>query len=293
MPDILELNVYDRYFFGAPSCVKDKTPKLCKLVYRQSDFDGISLFVDVCMYEEAREAKSKYKVGWLLEARGLHPGDYERAVEALQWLDFIVTFDEELLKLPGFVKYTKGGIWIPRENWGFYPKTHFCSMLYGAKTTPMPGYPLRHKVAELAVKHGAHLYYEIGRTSDAKLRAMRDYAFTIAIDACAQPNCFSENLLDPIMVGCVPIHWGAPNIGEYLYECGFIHLNGVEDIETILSNLKPNWMEIYNSMLPYLRANQNLASQLEVTEDWMTEHVFLPFLSGNLDPHLSCRKTSL
>jgi hypothetical protein len=122
---------------------------------------------------------------------------------------------------------------------------------------------------------------------------MHEYAFTIAIDACNQNNCFSENLLDPIMVGCVPIHWGAPNIGEYLYECGFIHLNGVEDIETILSNLKPNWLEIYNSMLPYLRANQNLAGLLEITEDWMTEHIFLPFLSGNLDPHSPCQKTSL
>jgi hypothetical protein len=273
----IRVNVYDRYFFGAPSCVKGKIPELVELVFRQPDFGGISLYVDVCMYEEARESNSKYKIGWLLEARGLHPGDYDRAPEALEWLDFIITYDAELLRLPGFIPYTKGGIWIPKSEWGFPTKTKLCSMLYGAKTQPMPGYPLRHQVAEIARQHGVDVYYETGRTVEAKLAAIKDYAFTIAIDACRQDNCFSENLLDPIMLGCVPIHWGAPNIGEFLETCGILSLDEAVQLESILPNLT---IELYNEMIPCLRANQNTAKRWGITEDWITANILQPLLEG-------------
>jgi hypothetical protein len=276
----LLVNVYDRYFFGAPSCVKGKTPTLVNIVHRQPDFDGISLYVDVCMYEEARESNSKYKIGWLLEARGLHPGDYERATEALQWLDFIITYDSELLKKPGFVSYIKGGIWIPREQWGLHEKTKLCSMLYGAKTQPMPGYPLRHQVAEIARQHGVDVYYETGRTVAAKLAAIKDYAFTIVIDACRIDNAFAENLLDPIMLGCVPIHWGAPNIGEFLDKCGIISLSDISQVENILQNLT---MGRHNLLRPILWENLERARNWEITEDWISLNILLPFLDGKIN----------
>jgi hypothetical protein len=277
----LKVNVFDRYFFGAPSCVKGKVPELVEFVFRQQDYDGITLFVDACMYEEAEHVNSRYKVGWLLEARGLHIGDYERACKLINRLDFILTYDAELLRNAGFVPYVKGGIWIPRGLWGTPPKRKFCSMLYGAKTVPMEGYKVRHEVAEIAKSFGVDLFYEIGRDADAKVRALSEYAFTIVVDACRQDNCFSENLLDPIMLGCVPIHWGALNIGEFLNPCGIIQVNGVAEVSSVLETLtKRPYQQVYQQHLPHLIENQKKAAQWEITEDYMARRILLPFLAG-------------
>jgi hypothetical protein len=270
---MFEINVFDRYFFGAPSCVLVKTPKEVKYVFRQQGHNRINLFIDVCMYEEAREERysdSKYRIGLLYEPKGLHPGDYERAPEALKWLDFIITSDAELLKIPGFVKYSPGGIWVPQYAWGFPKKTKMCSFLYGAKVVPMEGYKIRHQIVPIAKEYGVDLFYEIGRSGEAKIQSMRDYRFTIIVEPCRELNWFGTHLLDPIMLGCVPIYWGCPNIEEFMETCGILSFVDLAQLRSILLNLT---RKLYNEIIPCLQANQNTSKQWEITEDWIALNI--------------------
>lgn len=276
---MLEINVFDRLFFGAPSCVAGKTPSKAHLVYGQRDWPGISLFADSCMMDEqaVRAANSRYSLGWLVEARGLWPGVYEESRAARSWLDGILTYDAELLREPGYLKYVKGGIWIPQEDWGLPRKTRFCSFLYGVKDA-MPGHRLRHEAARMlrdAGGLGVDVYYEIGRTAEAKLRALRDYAYTIVIEADRQENLFSENLLDAVMLGCVPLYWGCPNIGEYLGAGGLVAWETLGDLERLLRNLG---MDSYYGFLPALAETQRRAARYEVTENLIAEEILIPFL---------------
>ena len=59
------------------------------MVYARRDWPGLTIYVDSCMSEAGRW-RSKYKAGWLLEGRGLHPGDYENSRAWLKDLDFII-----------------------------------------------------------------------------------------------------------------------------------------------------------------------------------------------------------
>jgi hypothetical protein len=276
MSIVLEVNCIDRAFFGAPSCVAGKTPRKVKLVYGQQDWNGISVFVDSCM-SEARQWQSRYKAGWLLEGGGLHPGDYENSRTWLADLDFVMTYDAELLKEPGYVKYVKGGIWIPREDWGLHPKSKFCSFLYSRKDD-MPGHHLRHQVAKMLQERGGlgvDVFCDIGYSVEAKKRALKDYAYAIVVEGDRQVNLFSEHLLDPIMLGCVPLYWGCPNVAEYLDGSGLVCWRTLVDLADGLASLS---MSLYPHFLPYIKANQAQAERYEVTEDEIADEILFPFL---------------
>jgi len=52
-------------------------------------------------------------------------------------------------------------------------------------------------------------------------------------------NYFTEILLDCFRLGTIPIFWGCPNIGEYFDLRGMETFNGIEDLDDVLTNLKP------------------------------------------------------
>lgn len=273
---MIEVNCVDHAFFNRPSSVPGKVPSKVKMVYARQDWPGLTLYVDSCM-SEARQWRSKYKAGWLLEGRGLHPGDYENSRSWLADLDFIMTFDAELLKEPGYVKYAKGGVWIPQEDWGLHPKTKFCSFLYSRKVD-MPGHHLRHEVARRLKELGGlgiDVFCDIGYSIEQKERAWKDYAFAIVIEGDRQENLFSEHLLDPLMLGCVPLYWGCPNIGDYLDTYGMVRWQTLSDLEFALRSLR---LADYANFLPALKVNQERAAGFEVTENWMHDNIFIPFL---------------
>jgi hypothetical protein len=275
----LEVNNFSRLLFQRASCVPGKTPHQVKMIYGRKDWPGLTLWTDSWMLEErdVREAGSKYNVGWLLEARGLRAGDYERSREARNWLNFIMTYDAELLREPGYIKYVKGGIWIPQEDWGLHPKSKFCSFLYSSKTD-MPGHHLRHEVARRLKELGGlsvDVFCDIGYSIEQKEKAWKDYAFAIIIEGDRQENLFSEHLLDPLMLGCMPLYWGCPNIDEYLDRRGLVKWETVDELMNVLTSLS---MSSYPAFLPALEANQVLAAKYEVTENLMAENIFIPFL---------------
>ena len=51
-----------------------------------------------------------------------------------------------------------------------------------------------------------------------------DYMFHIAMENESRDYHFSEKLINPIMVGSIPIYYGMPSVKEYFYEGGMIVL---------------------------------------------------------------------
>lgn len=52
-----------------------------------------------------------------------------------------------------------------------------------------------------------------GNWAEGKLAFLRDYRFTIAFENIRYPGYITEKLIQPLVVGSVPIYWGAPDIG--------------------------------------------------------------------------------
>ena len=214
---------------------------------------------------------SRYKIGWFLENRGLNPVPYCRINSFIEHLDIVLTNDKKLLKdFPDKAKFVPfGGSWIQERNILIHPKNKLVSMIYSDKSSGLLGYRLRHAIAK---KYSNIIdLFGSGSPNPVKFKeeALCDYRFTIVIENVADNNYFTEKIVDPLLVGTVPIYWGCPNIDDFFDSRGILNFtNG--DFEKIFSELSE---ELYQKTLPHAKKNFNIAKKYEVTEDWIYENI--------------------
>ena len=58
----------------------------------------------------------------------------------------------------------------------------------------------------------------------SKYDGLRDYRFSIAIENDHVPSLITEKFIDCIISGCVPLYYGAPNIGDFFPKNSYIAL---------------------------------------------------------------------
>lgn len=250
--------------FSDQACsVALQTPRMMRYIASRMDWDGITLFVDGEMYGMvAATVRSRYRIGWLMEARCLHPENYERAPAVAHLFDAIMTHDAALLALgPPFVKTIRGGSWVAIDAWGLPEKTRGASMILSHKRGTA-GHRLRHAIADagLPIDLFGPAHTPIGHdTADA----YRDYRFAVVTEACQEDNYFTEHLLDAIACGCEVFYWGCPNIADYLPNASIYPITDVADLARQLAAppKRPHGAT--------LRAIQRRARAYVVTEDWM------------------------
>jgi hypothetical protein len=95
---------------------------------------------------------------------------------------------------------------------------------------------------------------------------IRDYMFSVAIENDNSDTYFTEKLTDCFAMGTVPVYYGSRKVVEkYFDPAGVIFL---EDDAT-LSTLS---VEKYQSMMPAIERNFQLAINLPLAEDYMWEN---------------------
>jgi len=278
---MIAINLIDTAFLhlhvdsGRFSSVHGKISKHIRYVRNLEKFDGITIFTDSCLQPQlTSQVKSKYKIGWLMENRYVNNLAYDRFPEYIDHLDYVLTHDSELLKQypEKCIKVPFGGGWIKEENFGIPKKTKLASIIYSHKKGPHEGYVIRHKIAE-KYKDKIDLF---GNGSpnpiDNKEDALSDYMFSVVVENVDDTNYFTEKLIDPLLVGTIPIYWGCPNIGEFIDERGIIKFD-MESFDDIFNSLNE---EKYNSMLEYANINLGKAKTFEITDDWIYENIIWP-----------------
>lgn len=269
---MLTINLFDAEFPTQPCSVNGITPRLLTYVRERREWDGISVWTDRRIYDGSVDAvRSRLKVAWLLEGRCLRPAYYERIGEVVDRFDLVLTTDPELLARDGkYHQVIRGGAWTPEEKWDLYPKTRGVSLLLSDKCET-PGHKLRH---EIAARYGDRL--DVYRNVP-KAQALKDYRFTICVEACYAPNWFSEHLLDALAYGCIPLYWGCPNLGDWFNDAGVLEISDPQDVGFWLEDSA--WLTEYYDCTPRVRAlNLEAARQYAITDDWIAEHVYLPLL---------------
>ena len=259
---------------GKYSHVFTKTPKHITYIKNQTQWQGITLFTDSYINSGiAQQIQSKYKIGWLMESRELHPHFYDTFEHYKDNYDFVLTHDPDLLqRYPGNTKmYPIGGCWIAESNWKLYQKTKLISMIYSGKQS-MEGHRLRHTIAQQYQLQEIDYYgHGAGKPIVDKQDGLQDYYFSIIVENTNQPNYFTEKLIDCLVVGTIPIYWGCPNILEFFNVDGFLTFNTVEELEQIIKNISP---KEYITRLKAVQQNLELAKQYAVTEDWLYSNIF-------------------
>lgn len=268
---MITINCFTNGFANQPSSVSGKTPQLCQWVYFQNNFDGITIFEDGHIWQTNVDMiESPIKVGWLHEQRGLRPENYYAAWHLRNKFDFILTHDTDLLASDSnkFKLCIRGGVTIPREDWRMWPKSKNIAMLLSDKRET-EGHKLRHEIAE-KVK-GIDVY------RNASKEVLKDYRFVVVAESCREGHLFTEHLLDPIALGCVPIYWGTRYIGEYLKRTGILEFSNIAELSGLCESLdSQNSNAMYNGLAPYIQEMQEkYLERYEVTEDWMVRRYFL------------------
>ena len=95
------------------------------------------------------------------------------------------------------------------------------------------------------------------------------YMFHLALENQARPFHFSEKIINPIMVGTIPIYYGADWINEVFDTRGMILFKEVSELDDILKEISP---KLYQSLLPYAKENFRTAQQYILSEDWLYEN---------------------
>jgi hypothetical protein len=276
----MEINLFDTAFDhlitpdGRYSHVFSKQTKYTTYTRNQQNYSGITLFTDNLINSGiAPQITSKYKIGWLLESRELHPHFYTTFDSYKDHYDFVLTHDPELLSnYPTKTKkYLIGGCWTAESNWKLHNKTKLISMIYSGRQQ-LTGHKLRHTIANRFTNSRIDYFgHGTSRPLVNKEDGLQDYHFSIIIENSKQLNYFTEKIIDCLTVGTIPIYWGCPNISEFFNTNGFIHFNSIKELDDILASLTP---ELYQSKLQYARENLELAKQYVVTEDWLYKNIF-------------------
>jgi len=275
----LEVNLFDNAFShlthpsGRYSHVHKKISKHVTYVRNKMDYEGITLFTDDYLLTNASSlVKSKYKIGWLMEAREMNPIHYDHFELYMNNYDFILTHDPTLLNMyPNKTRYYPiGGCWINDSGYGLRNKTKNISMIYSDKRA-LQGHKLRHEIAS-KITHGVDLF---GRGTsnpiEYKEQALVDYRYSIVIENTKQDNYITEKIVDCLAVGTIPVYWGCPNLSKFFNMDGIITFDTLDELENILPRLDE---KLYISKIEAVKQNIELSKKYSVTEDWLCENVF-------------------
>ncbi len=140
-----------------------------------------------------------------------------------------------------------------------FPKQRFCNFIASNANKRQEGAILRRDFAKRLLKYkhvdcaGAvlnntdELQCESPRLNHqgdkndwvrGKLRYIAQHRFTIAFENISQPFYITEKITHPLIVGSIPIYWGAPNIAEFFNPACFINCHDYDSLEAVIERVK-------------------------------------------------------
>tara|TARA_R110000803_G_scaffold208302_1_gene276885 strand:- start:27 stop:866 length:840 start_codon:yes stop_codon:yes gene_type:complete len=271
----MEINLFDGLFDhsknedGFYTCSMGREPQEVTWVRRNMVWGGVTVFTDShFMSPIVDEVVSKYKIAWLLESKAITPNAYNDIVRFEDKFDFILTHDETLLnRSDKYVKCIVGASRVPDSEWGTPLKTKLLSMIASNKRMS-DGHRFRHEISNtLGEKHNIDMWGSGYKRFDSKVTPLKDYAYSVCVINTKVNNYFTEILVDPISLGCVPILWGCPNIGEYFNPNGIITFNTINELDDILHNIS---FDDYNSRIEAVKENIEKAKEMKSTDDYIS-----------------------
>lgn len=244
---MIKVNLFDNNFSHTKDIIGVYTstylypPTRIEWEYRHIKYDGITVFTDSEIFNpEVDMVKSCLKIAWLMEPPAIHPWSYEKIISVEDKFDYILTFEENLLKRgPKYIKYLVGQSRVTDDVANFYEKSKRISMISSGKAIS-DGHRYRGEIVnKLHSKHNFDLWGYAYKSFKEKTEPLIDYEFSIAITNSRINNYFTEILLDCFRLGTIPIFWGCPNIGNYFNLDGIETFNTIEELDDVLTNLKP------------------------------------------------------
>jgi len=208
---------------------------------------------------------NKKTFAWLLESPDITSQSHKWIESNNYKFSYVLTHSKELLDIGENYKFCPtGGCWIKSEDQKIYDKNKLVSIIASEKRMTS-GHMLRHTCIQ-NFRDNFDVYGRVYNPIDYKLKALKDYAYSITIENTKKDYYFTEKLIDCFMSGTVPIYWGCPSIGKFFNTDGMIIFDNVEDLDKIIKDLS---FEKYNSMKDAIQENFEKAKEYIIAEDYI------------------------
>lgn len=126
--------------------------------------------------------------------------------------------DNRAIRLPLYAQYIDSLSSLVRPQ-GYNATTHlsktgFCSFVVSNSECRFRNKLFKTLYRRRAVASGGKHFNTTGNIVKNKLEFIKDYQFNIACENSRSPGYITEKLIDPLLVGSVPVYWGDPEIGR-------------------------------------------------------------------------------
>jgi hypothetical protein len=214
------------------------------------DINGVEpiVFTDLTLNNAV---KKEISYAWLIEPIAISPQNYDLIKKISNNFNTIFTHERSLLELGKPYEFLPFGCcWIKPEDHKIFNKTKNISIISSDKKMT-DGHILRHKIID-TYRNFMDVYGRGYNPIEYKLDGLKDYRFSIVIENCKRDYWFTEKLIDCLITGTIPIYWGCPSIGDFFDIEGFIIIDEVNDLTSIIENLNE---ELYISKSEYILNN--------------------------------------
>ena len=260
-------------WWGEYDCSSNRNiPKYIQWISKDTNIPhNVSVYVDNYIKDWGFRESGTDKIGWLLESPQMNEQTIKYLVDNLemtrQHYKWIFTCMDSLLELgePFVYNISNAVPWIWEKNRMIHPKNKLVSMIASNKGW-LKGHQNRLQWVE-KLKNKVDLFGR-GRPNQLndKEDGIKDYMFSVAIENDNSDTYFTEKLTDCFVMGAVPVYYGSRKVVEkYFDPSGVIFLEDDPNLESLT-------VEKYQSMMPAIERNFELAMKLPLAEDYMWEN---------------------
>lgn len=115
-------------------------------------------------------------------------------------------------------------------------RAHFCNFVYSNPVSLRAELYLR-LTARRRVESLGRLLATVPHRVEDKLAALADYRLTLAIESCLAPGYVTEKLVEPLLVGSVPIYWGADEAREDFNPRAFVFARDFATFDELIAHV--------------------------------------------------------
>lgn len=260
-------------WWGEYDCSSNRNiPKTLRFIGPNSNEPHeFTIYVDGYIQSVGFSDPSTEKIGWLLESPQMNEQVIKYLIDNLEMtkkhFKYIFTCVDSLIDLGAPFTYAISNAvpWIWDKNRKIHEKTKLVSMIASNKGW-LNGHKNRlewvDKLKDKVDLYGRGRQFPLNDKEDG----LKDYMFSVSIENDNSDTYFTEKLTDNFVMGTVPVYWGSRKVVEKYFDSrGVIFL---EDDPTLSTLSK----ETYESMMPYIQKNFELALNIPIAEDYIFEN---------------------
>lgn len=144
---------------------------------------------------------------------------------------------------PRHKRYPLWATWYPEQLLSpknpdlFEEKTKFCCMLV-SNAKAKERIEFFHELSKYKKVDSAGRYLNnIGRSVDDKMVFIKDYKFVISFENSSYPGYTTEKLIEPMLVGSIPVYWGNSEVGKDFNTKSFVNVNNFATYQDAIDHI--------------------------------------------------------